>query len=145
MLRAISAAPEQRAPVGQRAKDMLGPWQSYRKPGWTHGQNHHVLLPGMCTMFLTLFLKKDSLGWGRVLRNAININNCIKGSKRWWQKRTRALLGKDKTEEQTFSHLSGGEVSYGYNRRLRAKSTLPLSIATTRVSGEVNYTWIKNS
>lgn len=48
------------------------------------------------------------------------------------------LIRKRQNGGADFFHLSGGEVSYGYNRRLRAKSTLPLSIATTRepVSGE---------
>lgn len=53
------------APVGQRANAMLGPWESYKKPDWKHVQSHPVFLPGMCMLFLALFLKKDSLELGK--------------------------------------------------------------------------------
>lgn len=54
---------EHSVPLGQKTNEMLGPCPSYRKAGWRHVQSHPVFLPGMCMMFLALFLKKDS--WAR--------------------------------------------------------------------------------
>lgn len=52
---------EHRAPVGQRAHEMLGHWGGYRKLDWKHVQGHPAFLPGMCMLFPALILKKDNL------------------------------------------------------------------------------------
>lgn len=115
--------------LGRRANEMLGPWESYKKPNWKHVQSYPVFLPGMYMLFLALFLKKNSLELGKIQRNAIKT---IKGSKGWWWERTHATVGKNKKVEILQSVEMEVETSCVYERRLHRRSLLNLSITRSR-------------